>query len=134
MSRNQQIDPPGQQTAPGGGVLPKVPHFYLPVVKITLLHKLWSQDECGSLPHRPSELQKKTVLPRRWRSSISTTLRSGSLWTRYPEATTSTVKPSGGVRRNSSSGVTVTLFRAICSTTTVTRFVLLLPVLQFPAV
>lgn len=130
MSRNQQIDPLGQQPAPGGGVLPKVPQFYLPVVKITSMHKLLSKNVCCNLPHRPIELQKNTFLPQQWRSSMSTKLRSGSLWTRYPEARSSTVKPSGGFPRNSSSGVTVTLFRLIFSTIMVTLFFLLLSVLQ----
>lgn len=67
--------------------------------------------ECVSFnfPHRPSELWKNTFLPQQSRSSMRTKLRAGSLWTRYPEATTSTAKPSGGFPRNSSSGVTVTL-------------------------
>lgn len=133
MSRNQQIDPLGQQAAPGGAVLPKVPQFYLPVVKITSVHKLLSKKVCWKLPHRPRELQKSTFLPQQWRSSMSTKLRSGSLWTRHPEARSSTVKPSGGFPRNSSSGVTVTLLRFIFSTIMATLFFLLLSVLQsFP--
>lgn len=127
---DEQKPAPGQQTAPGGGVLPKVPQFYLPVVKTTAMHKLFSKNVCCNLPHCPSELQKNTFLPQPWRSSMSSKLRSGSLWTRYPEATSSTLKPSGGVPRNSSSGVTVTLFRFTCSSIMVTRFFLLLCVLQ----
>lgn len=96
-------------------------------------HKLLSKKVCCRLPHRPRELQKNTFLPQQRRSSMSTRQRSGSLWTRHPEARSSTVKPSGGVLRNSSSGVTVTLLRFIFSTIRATLFFLLLSVLQsFP--
>lgn len=76
------------------------------------MHKRWGANVGLNWPHRPREPQKNTLLPQELRPSMRTRLRSGSLWTRTPEARSSRLKPSGSFLRNSSSGVTVTLFRS----------------------
>lgn len=88
--------------------------------------------ECVSFyfSHRPSELWKNTFLPQQSRSSIRTKFRAGSIWIWYPEARTFTAKPSGGLPRNSSSGVTVTLLWFILLIVMLSLFSPLLPVMQ----
>lgn len=59
------------------------------------------------LLHLPLEPWKTTFPLLQWKSSMSTRLCSGSLWTPCSESRTSTEKPVGGSVRNRSTAVTV---------------------------